>query len=114
MTDTTCSRCGAVIAPGARFCAGCGSDVSGQQGNVATAFVSRADLSRATLSATALHDVLRHATLGEYEILGELGRGGMATVYLGHDIALDRKVALKVMSPALLSGEGMVERFKRE
>src|SRR5262245_58537869 len=39
----------------------------------------------------------------------------MATVYLAHDIALDRKVALKVMSPALaLLGEGMAERFKRE
>ena len=38
----------------------------------------------------------------------------MATVYLAHDIALDRKVAIKVMSPHLLSGEGMAERFKRE
>ena len=46
--------------------------------------------------------------------MGVLGRGGMATVYLAHEIALDRKVAIKVMSPALLTGEGMVERFKRE
>ena len=59
--------------------------------------------------------VLRSATLGDYEILSEIRRGGMATVYLAHDIALDRKVAIKVMSPALLlMGEGMVERFKRE
>ncbi|HZH40947.1 MAG TPA: protein kinase [Gemmatimonadales bacterium] len=109
-----CGTCGTPIAPGQRFCAGCGADVSGQQGNVATAFVSKQNMVRATMSATALHDVLRHATIGEYEILAELGRGGMATVYLGHDIALDRKVAIKVMSPALLTGEGMVERFKRE
>ena len=88
--------------------------MSGQQGNVATAFVPKPDLARATMSATALHEVLRHATIGEYEVLAELGRGGMATVYLGHDIALDRKVAIKVMSPALLTGDGMVERFKRE
>src|SRR5439155_1306068 len=60
-------------------------------------------------------DALRHATLGEYEILAELGRGGMATVHLAHDLALDRKVAIKVLAPALLAmGEGMVERFKRE
>src|SRR5690348_1732575 len=109
-----CGTCGTPIAPGQRFCAGCGADVSGQQGNVATAFVSKQNMVRATMSATALHDVLRHATIGEYEILAELGRGGIATVYHGHDIALDRKVALKVMSPALLSGEGMVERIKRE
>ncbi|HEX4634338.1 MAG TPA: protein kinase [Gemmatimonadales bacterium] len=109
-----CGKCGTAIAPGQRFCAGCGADVSGQQGNVATAFVPKQDMVRATMSATALHDVLRHATIGEYEVLAELGRGGMATVYLGHEIALDRKVAIKVMSPALLTGEGMVERFKRE
>jgi serine/threonine protein kinase len=60
-------------------------------------------------------DALRQATLGEYEILAELGRGGMATVFLAHDLALDRKVAIKVLAPALLlMGEGMVERFKRE
>jgi serine/threonine protein kinase len=59
-------------------------------------------------------DVLRKATLGEYEIMGLLGRGGMATVYLAHDIALDRKVAIKLMSPHLIAGEGMAERFKRE
>jgi serine/threonine protein kinase len=58
--------------------------------------------------------LLQAATLGEYEILGELGRGGMATVYLGHELALDRKVAIKVMAPALVHGDGMIERFKRE
>ena len=58
-------------------------------------------------------EALRAATLGEYEILGEIGRGGMATVYLAHDVSLDRKVAIKVMSPALLDG-GATERFKRE
>src|SRR6266566_7327270 len=62
-----------------------------------------------------LLDTLRKATLGEYEIQAEVGRGGMATVYLAHDLALDRKVAIKMLAPALLlMGEGMVERFKRE
>lgn len=61
-----------------------------------------------------LLDQLRSATLGHYEVFGEIGRGGMATVYLGHEIALERKVAIKVMSPAMLYGPGMVERFKRE
>src|SRR5437879_2846984 len=111
---TTCSRCGEPVAPGAKFCPKCGADVSGQQSSVATAYVSKVNITRATMSQQALLDVLRHATLGEYEILGELGRGGMATVYLAQDIALDRKVAIKVMSPSLTEGEGMVERFKRE
>jgi serine/threonine protein kinase len=57
---------------------------------------------------------LRRATLGEFEIGRELGRGGMAVVFLAHEISLDRRVAIKVMSPGLLMGEGMVERFKHE
>ena len=57
---------------------------------------------------------LRRATLGEFEIGRELGRGGMAAVFLAHEISLDRKVAIKVMSPGLLLGEGMVDRFKQE
>src|SRR5436309_2546059 len=82
------------MAPGARFCARCGSDVSGQQGGVATVHVEAA---RLTLTDATVVEALRQATLGEYEIMAELGRGGMATVYLGHDLALDRKIAIKVM-----------------
>jgi serine/threonine protein kinase len=61
-----------------------------------------------------LRALLEEASLGEYEIIGELGRGGMATVYLAHEIALDRKVAIKVMSPAVMLSAKMAERFKRE
>ncbi|HYC33594.1 MAG TPA: Ig-like domain-containing protein [Gemmatimonadales bacterium] len=61
-----------------------------------------------------LVDRLRRATAGEFEIGRELGRGGMAAVFLAHEIALDRSVAIKVMSPALLLGEGMVDRFRHE
>src|SRR3712207_960086 len=57
---------------------------------------------------------LRVATLGEFEIVREVGRGGMAAVYLAKDLTLGRKVAIKVMAPALLAGEGMVERFTNE
>ncbi|MGH7589811.1 MAG: serine/threonine-protein kinase, partial [Gemmatimonadales bacterium] len=57
---------------------------------------------------------LEEATLGEYDIIGELGRGGMATVYLAHEIALERKVAIKVMSPAVMLSSKMAERFKLE
>jgi uncharacterized protein YjdB len=38
----------------------------------------------------------------------------MAAVFLAHDISLDRKVAIKVMSPALMMGDGMIDRFRHE
>ena len=111
-----CLRCGTAVPPGARHCPSCGADVSGQQGQVATAYVAPNDATALTPdpSGAGQLDALRRATLGEYDIQGELGQGGMATVYLAHEIALDRKVAIKVMSPALLATAGMVERFKRE
>ena len=101
---------------GARFCPSCGSDISGQQTAFATAKLEKIDAPppQASSRDAGVVDALRRATIGEYEIMGLLGRGGMATVYLAHDIALDRKVAIKVMSPHLLQGEGMAERFKRE
>lgn len=48
-----------------------------------------------------------------YEIVKELGRGGMGVVYLAHDPVLDRNVAIKVVMPNMVSAES-VERFKRE
>ncbi len=70
-------------------------------------------LSVADVEAQVL-DLLVHETLGQFEILHELGRGGMAMVYLAHDISLNRKVAIKVMSPALGVDPDMAERFIRE
>ena len=111
--QNACARCGAPLAPGARFCSRCGHDVSGVQGGLATERMATPP--EMPDPQAGLIDELRRATLGEYEIAGELGRGGMATVFLAHDISLDRKVAIKVMSPSLLSsGKGMADRFKRE
>jgi serine/threonine protein kinase len=111
-----CSRCGAQVDAGAHFCTVCGTDVSGEQASLATAQLPTPTGMRAPTADiwTEQLNHLRESTLGDYEVLGELGRGGMAAVYLAHEFALDRKVAIKVMSPALVTGAGMIERFKRE
>ncbi|HSB53415.1 MAG TPA: serine/threonine-protein kinase, partial [Gemmatimonadales bacterium] len=95
---SACFRCNAPLETGVRFCPACGLSVSGEH----------------TAPLPTLLQVLRQATLGEYEIVQEIGQGGMATVYMAHEIALDRKVAIKVMSPQFVHGAEMIARFKRE
>jgi serine/threonine-protein kinase len=58
-------------------------------------------------------DRLKAALEGRYEIVRELGRGGMATVYLAKDLKHDREVAIKVLLPDLGMALGP-ERFRRE
>jgi eukaryotic-like serine/threonine-protein kinase len=59
----------------------------------------------ATRLSTALAD--------RYRVERELGAGGMATVYLAHDLRHDRDVAIKVLKPELAAAIG-AERFLRE
>jgi len=131
----SCSRCGELLRAGDRFCTFCGTAApvavcvrcNGPLG-AADRFCPRCGTGTRTGTESAVGAAtgeevnpwiqvaarLRTATAGEFEILRELGRGGMAAVYLAHEVALNRKVAIKVMSPALLTGEGMVRRFRQE
>ncbi|MBS0486756.1 MAG: serine/threonine protein kinase, partial [Proteobacteria bacterium] len=51
---------------------------------------------------------------GQYQLVSELGRGGMGVVFKARDAALDRFVAIKVLSDALAHDPRVVERFQRE
>ena len=52
--------------------------------------------------------------LGDFEVIRELGRGGMGVVYEARQISLNRKVALKVLSSGLGLTPKAVQRFHRE
>ena len=63
--------------------------------------------------ASALLEELREALREQYAVESEVGRGGMATVYVAEDLKHGRRVAIKVLSPELSSSmDG--DRFKRE
>jgi len=95
VVEGACRECGTAINAGDRFCGGCGAPVP---------LAAEAEL---------LTD-LQKITVGEYEIRGVLGRGGMGLVYLAQDISLNKKVAIKVLPPSSVQGEVSVERFRRE
>jgi serine/threonine protein kinase/uncharacterized protein YjdB len=133
-TNITCLQCGGLLGPGDRFCAQCGAELlwcascgefllQAEQTctRCGTPGIPRPDSHTITYELTEADSPwaevvarLRRATLGEFEIGHELGRGGMAAVFLAHELSLHRDVAIKVMSPGLLMGDGMIERFKRE
>ena len=63
----------------------------------------------------AARPALRSPTqLGDFEIVHEVGHGGMGVVYEARQVSLDRKVALKVLRFAGVSDPEAMERFQRE
>ncbi len=65
------------------------------------------------MTADFQHEI-QQALGGSYALERELGRGGMGSVYLARDLALDRPVAIKVLPPELAVRPELRERFLRE
>src|ERR1043165_9840846 len=105
-TLVRCPQCRRLADASDRFCGACGA-------TLATPDESQSS-SALKPNADRILAALRAATIGEFDIAGELGRGGMAVVFLAHDLALNRKVAIKALLPDLLFIDGMERRFNHE
>ena len=70
---------------------------------------------RAPAPAVPAGEISVGTILGErYEIISQLGQGGMGAVYKARDNELDRLVALKIIRPELTTNPEMLKRFKQE
>ena len=99
-----CPHCDCAVPDKARFCGRCGSTLpshpSQPDANTSGEYPSP------LLPGTFLE--------GKYQILEEIERGGMGVVYRGHDLTLDRTVAIKALPPHFNVNTDVVQRFKRE
>ena len=92
-----CRHCGNALSPTSEFCSRCGSSAE-QPG----------------AGLDPLKDKLQALFGSELEFQQELGRGGMAAVFLAFDPGLQRRVAVKALLPDIADEPGMAERFLRE
>ncbi len=68
----------------------------------------------AELTDLIFRKIVRRKKLGDYELLDEIGHGGMGIVYRGRQVFLDQTVAVKVLSQHYHSDTHVVSRFRRE
>src|SRR5437867_1254952 len=94
-----CRGCNFELPADAKFCPSCGERIQPETPAAA---------------ADPLLEALEKAIGFQYRIERLLGRGGMGAVYLAHELALDRDVAIKVLPPDLANTVELRERFKRE
>jgi serine/threonine protein kinase len=101
-----CPACHSDNPESVRFCGECGTSL---------AAAPKPGMS-VTWTLETAHGELVRGTLfaGRYEIIEELGEGGMGRVYRAHDTKLNEEVALKLIKPEIAAERRVVDRFRNE
>src|SRR5262245_33571651 len=101
-----CQHCGAALALGAIACFRCGRMVE-LEGRGGTTGEGALPTELQTLAKAGLLE-------NQWWLIRPIGQGKSGVVWEGHDVALDRRVAVKVLHESLLSSPEQVARFERE
>jgi serine/threonine protein kinase/Tfp pilus assembly protein PilF len=102
----TCRKCQTENADASLFCSGCGTKLDSAK---------EFSLLQTETLQTSLKELSTGSTFaGRYQIIEELGKGGMGTVYKVLDTHINEKVALKVLKPEIAADRKTIERFSNE
>jgi len=101
-----CPKCLFENPPGANFCNKCATQIFGTNEDVS----SHNGDTREILTELAAGSVFAE----RYQVIEELGRGGMGKVYKVYDREINEKIALKLLKPEISGGEKNIERFRDE
>ncbi|MBM3285034.1 MAG: tetratricopeptide repeat protein, partial [Candidatus Aminicenantes bacterium] len=104
-----CPKCHASNPEDTLFCGRCGAQLGIRQQEAASA-VSRTETMQTPLRELATGVLFA----GRYQIIEELGGGGMGKVYKALDTELNEKVALKLLKPEISVDAEAIERFRNE
>src|SRR2546423_2394071 len=102
-----CPRCQQSVRDGARFCDSCGLSIS----SIAAANQSPDGLAE---TVKAVDPLIGHVIDSKYQIIEQLGCGGMGVVYRAERVLVGDEVALKILRGEFVAEEETVERFRRE
>ena len=101
-----CPKCQTDNTDSARFCSHCAAPLT-SSGDVEHALTETLE--------TSAHGLTTGTTFASrYEVIGELGKGGMGRVYKALDKEVNEEVAIKLLKPEIASDESTVERFRNE
>jgi len=101
-----CSKCGADNPKTQQFCGNCGTQLVVPQKEI---------LSVTKTLETPVQELTRGASFaGRYEIIEELGKGGMGKVYRVEDTKVDEEIALKLINAEIASDKKIINRFSNE
>jgi serine/threonine-protein kinase len=102
--EVKCPKCNTDNPETATFCANCGTQV-----------LTSKDIPVTETLETPTAELTRGTTFaGRYEIIEELGKGGMGKVYRVEDKKIGEEVALKLIKPEIASDKKTIERFSNE